>query len=96
MATYIMLAKFTEQGIKTIKDSSKRRAAARDMAKSLGADIKQIYLTMGPYDLVVVAEAPDDEAVAKLMLQVGVQGNLSTQTLRAFDEAATDALLSAL
>ena len=96
MATYIMLAKFTEQGIKTIKDSSKRRAAARDMAKSLGGGIKEIYLTMGQYDIVAIAEAPDDEAAAKLMLQVGMQGNLSTQTLRAFDESATEALLSAL
>ncbi|HVB01898.1 MAG TPA: GYD domain-containing protein [Acidimicrobiales bacterium] len=96
MVTYIMLAKFTEQGIKTVKESSKRRAAARDIAKSMGGSIQEIYLTMGPYDIVAIAEAPDDEAAAKLMLQIGMQGNLSTQTLRAFDESATDALLLTL
>jgi uncharacterized protein with GYD domain len=93
MATYIILGKFTQQGMSTIKDAPKRRARAREIAKSLSGEIKNVYMTMGRYDLVVVAELPDDEALAKLALQVGMQGNLSTQTLRAFDEAETDKLL---
>ena len=96
MATYVMLGKYTQQGIQTVKDYSKRRAAASELAKSLGGELKQVYLTMGQYDLVVVVEAPDDEAVAKLALQVGILGNLSTQTLRAFSEAETEKLISAL
>lgn len=93
MATYFILGKFTQQGISTIKDAPKRRARAREIAKSLGGEIKNVYTTMGQYDLIVVAELPSDEALAKLALQVGMQGNLSTQTLRAFDEGETDKLL---
>lgn len=96
MSTYIVLGKFTHQGIQTIKDSPKRRAMARELAKSLGGEIRQAYVTMGQYDLVVVAELPNDEAAAKLAFQVGMQGNLSTQTLPAFDEAETDKLIGSL
>ena len=96
MANYVILGKYTKQGIETVKDSSKRRAKARELAKSIGGEIKQVYVTMGQFDLVVVAEAPNDEAAAKLALLVGMQGNLSTQTLRAFDEAETDKLIKSL
>jgi len=96
MASYVVLAKWTQQGIQGASEGSKRRAAAREVAKSLGATIKQAYMTMGAYDLVIIVEAPDDETVAKLALRVGGAGNLSTQTLRAFDEAETDAILASL
>ena len=96
MAKYILLGNFTQQGIQAVKDSPKRRAMARDLAKSAGGDITQAYLTMGQYDLVVVAEAPSDEAVAKIVLAVVTQGNISFQTLRAFNEAETDELLGSL
>ncbi|HXW80884.1 MAG TPA: GYD domain-containing protein [Acidimicrobiales bacterium] len=96
MAKYIILGKFTQQGIQTIKDAPKRRAKAIELASALGGEIKDVYVTMGQYDLVVVLDAPNDEAVAKLILQVGMQGNLSTQTLRAFDEAETDRLVASL
>ena len=52
----------------------------------MGADIKQVFLTMGQYDLVVIAEAPDDETIAKFILATGSLGNVSTQTMRAFTE----------
>lgn len=96
MGSYIVLAKFTEQGVRGVKDSSKRRAAARELLASVGGEIKQAYLTMGKYDLVIVAEAPSDEVMATFMLKMAAIGNLSTQTLRAFDEAATDELTASL
>jgi uncharacterized protein with GYD domain len=96
MANYVILGKYTKQGIETFKDSSKRRAKARELATSLGGEIKQVYVTMGQFDVVAVAEAPNDEAAAKLALLIGMQGNLSTQTLRAFDEAETDKLIESL
>lgn len=96
MANYIMLGKFTQQGLESITDSPKRRARAREVAESLGGSVKQAYLTMGQYDLVVVAEAPTDEAIAQIVLQVGMAGNISFQTLRAFDENETDKLLGSL
>jgi len=96
MSSYIVLGKFTQQGIQTIKDAPKRRAMASELAKALGGKIQHVYMTMGQYDLVIVIEAPNDEAVAQLALQVGMLGNLSTQTLRAFDEAETDKLVASL
>jgi uncharacterized protein with GYD domain len=86
MSTYIMLANYTDQGIQNIKDSPTRAAAARDLAKSCGAEMKDLYLTMGGYDLVVMVEAPNDEAVAKFALKVGSLGNVRSTTLKAFDE----------
>jgi uncharacterized protein with GYD domain len=94
MATYIMLGKWTQQGAQGAAEGPKRRQAAKEAARSAGGEIKQVYLTMGQYDIVAIVEAPNDEAVAKIMLKVGSMGALSTQTIRAFDEAETDRLLS--
>jgi uncharacterized protein with GYD domain len=81
-----MLANYTDQGIRSVKESPTRAAAARDLAKSCGAEMKALYLTMGAYDLVVMLEAPNDEAVAKFALKVGSLGNVRSTTLKAFDE----------
>ncbi len=96
MATYVVLANWTQQGRQGVGEGPQRRAAARAVAESLGAEIKQVYLTMGRYDLVVVMEAPDDETVAKVALKIGSAGSLSSETLRAFDEGETDRLLASL
>jgi uncharacterized protein with GYD domain len=84
--TYILLTNYTAQGIKNIKESPSRFDAAKKAIQSMGADIKQVFLTMGQYDLVLIAEAPDDETIAKFVLATGSLGNVSTQTLRAFTE----------
>jgi uncharacterized protein with GYD domain len=86
MPTYITLIKFTPQGLSTIKDAPKRLDAARQRAKSMGGDLKAFYLTMGRYDAVVIAESPNDEAVARNALLNGQMGNIQTETLRAFTE----------
>jgi uncharacterized protein with GYD domain len=87
MATYIMLANWTEQGIRNVKDSPSRLDAARQLCKKNGAEIKQLFMTMGTYDLVLVVEAPSDEAVAKIALATGAGGNIRTTTMKAFNEA---------
>ena len=87
MATYIMLANWTEQGIRNVKDSPSRLDAARQLCKKHGAEIKQLFMTMGSYDLVLVVEAPGDEAVAKIALATGAGGNIRTTTMKAFNEA---------
>ena len=87
MARYIILCKFTQQGITSVKESPKRLEAAKAAFKAYGAELKEFYLTMGRYDMIVVAEAPNDEVVGKLALAVGSLGNLSTETIRAFTEA---------
>jgi len=87
MATYISLMRYTREGITKIKESPARLDKAKQLVKAAGGELKGFYLTMGEYDLVTISEAPDDESVAKIMLALGAAGAVSTQTMRAFDEA---------
>lgn len=84
MATFIALGNFTEQGIKSVKDTTKRADAIRELAGRHGVTMKQIYWTLGRYDVVTVVEAPNDEAVTAFALAVGAGGNVRTESLRAF------------
>ena len=86
MPTYIALLKWTEKGIAAVKASPERLDAGRQAFKQAGMEIKETYLTMGRYDLVCLIEAPDDETFAKGMLSLGSQGNVSTESLKAFSE----------
>jgi uncharacterized protein with GYD domain len=86
MPTYIALLKWTQQGISKVKDSPSRLDAGRAAFKAAGIEMKDVYLTMGRYDLVCMLEAPDDETLAKGVLTLGSQGNVSTETLKAFSE----------
>jgi uncharacterized protein with GYD domain len=96
MATYISLLKYTQKGAESIKQVGARIEAGRKAAKAVGADIKQIYLVMGRYDVVVVSEAPDDETAAKLALATGMQGNVQSETLRAFTEPKLKRIVAGL
>ncbi len=86
MPTYIALLKWTGQGIGNVKDSPSRLDAGRKAFKKIGVKIKDTYLTMGRYDLVCMIDAPNDEAFATAMLTLGSQGNVQTETLKAFTE----------
>jgi uncharacterized protein with GYD domain len=86
MPTYITLLRWTQQGASRLKDSPSRLDAGREAFKKLGAEIKDVYLTLGRYDLVCMIEAPDDETAAKALLSLGSQGNVHTETLKAFSE----------
>ncbi len=88
MSSYFILASYTDQGIRNIKDSPKRVEAARELARSMGVEFKEFYLAMGAYDIVVKVEAPSDEVLARLVLALGSRGNVRTTTLRVFDEGA--------
>jgi len=96
MANYVILGNFTDQGIRGIKDTTKRAQAFRDLAKDMGGSIKDIYWTLGSYDIVLTMEAPDDETVAAILMKVGSLGNLKSQTLRAFNETEINSLISRL
>ena len=87
MATFISLLSFTDQGIRSVKESPKRADAIKATAKKMGVTIKEIYWTLGHYDLVVVLEG-DDEAITSTLLKLGSLGNVRSETLRAF--SATD------
>ena len=84
MASYVVLANFSEQGIKNVKQTVERADAFRHMAEKVGANVKSIYYTLGSRDLVAIVEAPDDETVTALALSVGSRGNVRSETLRAF------------
>jgi uncharacterized protein with GYD domain len=96
MATYIVLLRYTQQGVQNIKESPARLDAAKKAFQAMGAELKQWYLVMGQYDAVVVGEAPDDETVAKLALAIGSQGSIRTETLRAFTEDEYRKIIAAL
>ncbi len=84
MATFITLGNFTDQGIRNIKDSPKRTEAFKALAAKYGVKVKDVFWTLGHYDLVVVAEAPDAATITSVSLAVGSLGNVRTETLTAF------------
>jgi uncharacterized protein with GYD domain len=86
MAKYIMLMNWTDQGIKSVKDSPKRLDAAREAAKKSGVTLGDFYMTIGAYDMVAIADAPDDAAFAKFVLATAQAGNVRSSTLKAFTE----------
>ena len=96
MPLFIVTLNWTDQGIRTVKDSPKRAQAARDLAKKVGVEIKQFYLTSGESDLLVIVESPNGDNVAKLAMALGSQGNIRTKTVRAWTEAEYEKLISEL
>ena len=96
MATYISLIQYTQQGLAAVKESPKRLDAARKTFEQAGVKIKEFYLVMGEYDIVIVAEAPNDEAITKTSLVLGSKGNVRTRTSRAFTEAEFRKLIDSL
>jgi uncharacterized protein with GYD domain len=85
---------YTDQGIRTVKQSPERRKAAIATAEKLGIKIKDAYLTMGAYDVVIVADAQNDEAVTTWALSVGSLGNIRTQTVRAYSADEMDKIFA--
>jgi len=84
MAQYVMLLKFTDQGIRNVKDTTKRAAAFSEVASKMGGKLNTILWTLGQHDLVSMVEAPNDETIAAIAISLGKLGNISVQTLRGF------------
>ncbi len=84
MPTFIVLANYTDKGIHDAKDTVNRADKFKAMAKNVGVTVKDMYWTIGSFDIVTICEAPDDEAATALSLSVAARGNVRTQTLRAF------------
>ena len=87
MLTYVVLATFTDQGVKNAKNSPKRGEAFKQMAKTFGVTVKDIFWTQGRYDVVTVVESPDELSATALNLSLGALGNIRTESLRAFSSA---------
>lgn len=87
MPLYVTLANFTDQGIREVKGSVKRAEDFKKAAKHFDVTVKEVMWLQGPYDLMTIAEAPDEAAVAALALSLGKLGNVRGQTMRAFTSA---------
>lgn len=96
MATYIVLNNFTDQGIRNIKETTNRADAVREMAKRFGITVKDIYWTLGAYDVVTVFEAPDETTMTAFELAIGSAGNVRSQSLRAFNREEMKVVLSTM
>ena len=96
MARYIQLLNWTDQGIKSVRESPNRLDAARAMAKKMGCEVREFYMTTGACDMVVISDAPDDETMAKFTLTLGMGGNVRTTTMKAFAEDAYRKLIGGL
>ena len=84
MSHYILLINWTDQGIGKVKESYDRYSSFRKSLENAGGKLVGGYYTFGEYDLVLIIEAPNDEAVMSMMLKVGSAGNVRTKTLKAF------------
>lgn len=96
MATYIVLGKLTDQGIRNAKSLSENLRRGEQLAAQRGIKLVDFYLTMGEYDAFVVLDAPSDEAVTQHVLSLGMQGNVRTTTLKAFPRAEAEKLVQSL
>ncbi|MHB0955211.1 MAG: GYD domain-containing protein [Pirellulaceae bacterium] len=94
MATFISTIKFTEQGIQNIKDTCKRANTFKATAKKKGVKVQEVFWTLGRFDGLLVFDAPDEETATALMLDLGSQGNVHTQTARAYTAPEMEGILA--
>jgi uncharacterized protein with GYD domain len=95
MPTFIVLLDYTDQGIRNLKDSPQRADAFNEFAEKAGVQIHSQYWTIGSHDGVFVMEAPSEEKAASVLLHLASAGNVRTTTLRAYDWAEAQELISA-
>lgn len=96
MPAYVILANWTDQGARQVRESPKRLDAAKKALVEMGGEFKSVYMTLGDYDLVVTYEAPDDAVAARFSLLLGQLGSVRTRTLKAFPEAAYREIINSL
>ena len=96
MPTYISLVNWTDQGVKNVRETVERLDRGAEVAEKYGVRLRQTYWTVGPYDMVSIAEAPDEEAVTAHLLEVCSEGNIRTTTLRAYDREEMGGIIARL
>src|SRR5437763_17207542 len=94
MAMYVSLLQFTEQGIRNVKDTIKRGAAATAEAEKMGLKVTDSFWTMGAYDVVLLLDAPDDATMTAFALQLGALGNVKTQKIHPFHRQEMEGILA--
>lgn len=96
MPTYVSLLRYTDQGVRNIKESPARLDAAKKAFQAAGGELKQFFLLMGSYDICIISEGPDDETAGKIALSLASLGNVRTETFRAFTESEYRKLISGI
>jgi len=86
MPNFISLVKWTDQGIRSVKESPDRLDKARDAFEKNGAKLKDFYLSLGQYDMIIFSEAPDAETIAKVWITAATAGAIRSETLQVFSE----------
>jgi len=96
MPRYYMLLNWTEQGVRNAKETVNRAMAARQTFEKRGAKLTDVAWTMGLYDIIIAAEAPDDETISAISMALSGLGNVKISTLRAFGEEEMRKILQKL
>ncbi len=96
MGKYVLLGNWTDQGVRDVKNTVKRSRAAREAFAAMGVNAREWFFTLGPYDVVLTVDAPDDETLTKATLALAVQGNLRTTTMRGFGEKEMEAIVGTM
>ena len=96
MPAYVMLANWTDQGARQLKESPRRLDRAKKALTEMGGEFRSIYMTMGEYDMVMIYDAPDDAVAARFTLVLAQMGSVRTRTLKAFPEAAYREIINSL
>jgi uncharacterized protein with GYD domain len=96
MPTYVSLFNWTDQGIRNVRETVQRYESSQQLQDKHGVSLQQIYWTVGPYDIVVIAEAEDEESITTFLLELASAGNLRTTTLRAYDREEMSGILERL
>jgi uncharacterized protein with GYD domain len=96
MATYVVLVNWTDQGIRSVTETTQRAQEVTQLVEQMGGRMQTLLWTLGRYDLVGIIEAPDDETVAAVGLRIGMHGSVHTETLRAFDAEKMGQILAKL
>jgi uncharacterized protein with GYD domain len=96
MPSYVVLMNWTDQGITNVRDTVQRNERSQELQDKHGVSLQQTYWTVGPYDIVAIAEAADDESISAFFLEIASQGYLKTTTLRAYDREEMSRILDRL
>ena len=96
MPTYVSLFNWTDQGIRNVRDTVQRYERSQEQQDKHGVSLQQIYWTVGPYDIVAIIEAPDDESATAVLLEGSTLGNIRTTTLRAYDRDQMSGIIQRL
>ena len=94
MARYLALTNWTEKGVASFRETTDRADAVAELARSVGVELREAFWCLGPYDVVLVLEAPDDEAIAAFKLELRAGGNVRVVTMRAYSRQEMDGILA--